>query len=115
MTDLREYRLLPVPTPLDDPRWWACWRRKPLVYDVSEDQARGSAARFFAARPRCGFVGFPWDDPALVVCLAREIPAEARAGAQFGAVRDIGGNSVGGGEHNSDGANSPLGHGDRGV
>ena len=95
MMNLQEYWLLPLPMHLDDPRWRASWRRKPcLVYHVSEGQARGAAARFFATRPQDGFVGFPWDDAALVHCEAREITAEARAAAQFGAVRDLGGDPI---------------------
>jgi hypothetical protein len=45
------------------------------------------------------FTGFPWDDPALVICEAREIAAEMRAAAQFGAVHDLGGDPISRAEH----------------
>lgn len=100
MEGLRAYRLLPVPMRLDDPRWRRSWRQKPcLVYHVSEGRARSAAARFFAVEGVGVFTGFPWDDPALVICEAREIAAEMRAAAQFGAVHDLGGDPISRAEH----------------
>jgi hypothetical protein len=100
MEGLRAYRLLQVPMRLDDPRWRRSWRQKPcLVYHVSEGRARGAAARVIAVEGVGVFTGFPWDDPALVMCEARQIAAEMRATAHFGAVRDLGGDPISRAEH----------------
>ena len=49
MEGWREYRLVPVPMCLDDPRLNRSWRQKPcLVFHSSESEARVVAARFFA-------------------------------------------------------------------
>jgi hypothetical protein len=45
------------------------------------------------------FVGFPWDDAALLICAPREITAEARAGVRLEAVRDLGSDPISRGEH----------------
>lgn len=82
MEGLREYRLLPVPMRLDDPRWHRSWRQKPcLVYHISESQARSAAARFFTVEGAGVFAGFPWDDPTLVMCEAAKSLPRLRAAA----------------------------------
>jgi Protein of unknown function (DUF3124) len=90
--EVRMFRLIPVPMHLDDPRWRKSWRQKPcLVFHLTEEQARETAAQFFKATliGSGARAGFPWNDPELVVCHEDSVPESMRSGAEPGTVRDL--------------------------